>query len=61
MHGAGESGTNNAAQVNGNIDNLLAEAKRRGAFLYAPQTNGGWSSATILDRVASMLDRALAE
>jgi len=61
MHGAGESGTNNAAQVNGNIDNLLAEAKRRGAFLYAPQTNGGWGSATILDRVKTMIDRALAE
>jgi predicted peptidase len=61
LHGAGESGTNNAAQVNGNIDNLLAEAKRRGAFLYAPQTNGGWGSAAILDRVKAMLDRADAE
>lgn len=61
LHGAGESGTNNAAQVNGNIDNLLAEAKRREAFLYAPQTNGGWSSATILNRIAGMLDRALVE
>jgi predicted peptidase len=61
LHGAGESGTNNSAQVNGNIDNLLAEAKRRNAFLYAPQTNGGWGSATILDRVKTMIDRALAE
>jgi predicted peptidase len=61
LHGAGESGVNNAAQVNGNIDNLLAEAKRRGAYLYAPQTNGGWSTSTILDRVNTMLDRAIAE
>jgi len=61
MHGAGESGTNNSAQVNGNIDNLLAEAKRRGAYLYAPQTNNGWSSVTMTDRVASMVDRALIE
>src|SRR5262245_42977702 len=27
MHGAGEVGTNNTSQVNGNIDNLLNEAK----------------------------------
>src|SRR5690606_13632532 len=27
FHGAGESGTNNLAQINGNIDNLLAAAK----------------------------------
>ncbi|MCC6494519.1 MAG: dienelactone hydrolase family protein [Pirellulales bacterium] len=61
LHGAGESGVNNAAQVNGNIDNLLAEAKRREAFLYAPQTNSGWSSSTILAGINAMLDRALAE
>jgi predicted peptidase len=61
LHGAGESGTNNVAQVNQNIDNLLAEAKQRGAFLYAPQTNSGWASTTILSRTASMLDRALAD
>jgi predicted peptidase len=61
LHGAGESGTNNSAQVNGNIDNLLAEAKRRGAYLYAPQTNGGWDSATITGRVATMVNRALTE
>src|SRR5215211_7046098 len=47
MHGAGEDGTNNTSQVNGNIDNLLAEAKRRGAFLYAPQTTSNWSSAAL--------------
>ncbi len=61
LHGAGESGTNNTGQINSNIDNLLAEAKRRGAFLYAPQTNGGWASTTILDRVMTMVDRSIAE
>ena len=35
LHGSGEAGKDNANQVNGNIDNLLAEAKRRGAFLCA--------------------------
>lgn len=61
LHGAGESGTNNSAQVNGNIDNLLAEAKRRGAYLYAPQTNNGWSSVAMTNGVASMIARALVE
>src|SRR5688572_30151659 len=61
LHGAGESGANNTAQVNGNIDNLLAEAKRRGAFLYAPQTTAGWTTATITDRVMTMVNRALAD
>jgi len=60
LHGAGESGTNNLAQINGNLDNLLAEAKRRGAFLYAPQTNGGWGSSVITGRVMTMVDQALA-
>ena len=61
LHGAGESGSNNVSQVNGNIDNLLNEAKRRGAYLYAPQTNQGWGSTTITGRVAEMVDRALDE
>lgn len=61
LHGAGESGSNNTAQVNGNIDNLLTAAKARGAYLYAPQTSVGWSSSTIIDRVMSMVDRASTE
>ena len=61
LHGSGESGTNNTAQVNGNIDNLLRHSKTNGAFLYAPQTNAGWSSGAILDRVGSMIDQALAQ
>jgi predicted peptidase len=61
LHGAGESGTNNTAQVNGNIDNLLAAAKARGAYLYAPQTSTGWTSSTAIDRVMAMVEQALAQ
>ncbi|MBN2023417.1 MAG: tandem-95 repeat protein [Pirellulales bacterium] len=44
LHGAGESGTNNTSQINANIDNLLAHAKRDqyAAFILAPQTDSGW-------------------
>src|SRR5215212_1257419 len=58
MHGGGEAGTNNLAQINGNIDNLLAEAKRRGAFLYAPQSTGAWSTTTLTTNVMTMIGRA---
>lgn len=61
LHGGGESGTNNISQINGNIDNLLAEAKRRGAYLYSPQTANNWSSTTWTDRVATMIDRAITD
>jgi predicted peptidase len=61
LHGAGESGTNNTAQVNSNIDNLLAAAKARGAYLYAPQTSIGWTSSTAIDRVMAMVEQALAQ
>ena len=46
LHGAGESGTDNVAQVNSNIDNLLAHVKMStySSFLLAPQTNSGWFS-----------------
>jgi predicted peptidase len=60
MHGAGETGTDNVDQINRNIDNLLAEAKVRGAFLLAPQTNTTWADTTITSRTATMIDRALA-
>jgi len=59
LHGAGESGTNNLGQLSSNMDNLLAEAKQRGAFLYAPQTNSGWGTTTVTTHIATMLDRAL--
>jgi predicted peptidase len=61
LHGGGEAGANNTAQVNVNIDNLLAEAKRRGAFLYAPQSPGNWSSASLSTNVMTMVDRALTQ
>lgn len=61
LHGAGEAGTNNSLQVNVNIDNLLAEAKLRGAFLYAPQSPGDWGSTVRTDRVMTMVDQALAD
>ena len=58
LHGGGEAGTNNLSQVNGNIDNLLAEAKRRGAFLYAPQSPSNWSSATLSANIMTMIGQA---
>jgi predicted peptidase len=62
LHGSGEAGRDNANQVNGNIDNLLAEAKRRGAFLYAPQVPGEeWRERDLTDNVMAMIDRAIAE
>jgi predicted peptidase len=61
LHGGGENGTNNISQINSNIDNLLAEAKRRGAYLYAPQTTNNWTSTLWTDRVATMIDRAITD
>src|SRR3972149_965085 len=61
FHGAGESGTNNLGQINGNIDNLLVAAKARDAFLYAPQTNIGWTNTAHFSRAMTMIDRAIAE
>jgi predicted peptidase len=58
FHGAGEDGTDNVSQIDGNIDNLLAEAKRRGAFLYAPQTTSNWSSAALTTNVMTMVGQA---
>jgi predicted peptidase len=61
LHGSGESGTDNLSQINGNIDNLLAAAKTRGAFLYAPQTQTDFDDAKILANVMTMIDRAIAD
>ena len=66
LHGAGETGSDNLAQINGNIDNLLTAAKDRGAFLYAPQATtvvGGifnWNNLARTDSVMSMVDQLLA-
>jgi predicted esterase len=61
LHGGGEEGTNNISQINGNIDNLLAEAKQQGAYLYAPQSTSDWSNLTLTNRVMTMIDRAVSE
>ncbi len=60
LHGGGEEGTNNTSQINSNIDNLLAEAKLKGAYLYAPQSTSDWSSITLTNNVMTMIDRAAA-
>jgi predicted peptidase len=60
LHGGGEAGTNNVAQLHPNIDGIFAEAKRRGAFLYAPQAPLNWRPPSVTHRVATMLDSALA-
>ena len=62
LHGAGETGTNNTSQVNGNIDNLLDSAMARGAYLYAPQAiTRNWSDTTRTTTVMSMIDQALTD
>ncbi len=62
LHGAGETGTNNTSQVNGNIDNLLDEVMERGVFLYAPQAiTRNWSDTTRTSTVMSMIDQALTD
>jgi predicted peptidase len=61
FHGFGESGTDNRAQINGNIDNLLTAAKARGAYLYAPQTSIGWENPILLTDAMTMIDRAIAD
>jgi predicted peptidase len=61
LHGGGEVGTNNTSQINANIDNLLAEAKQLGAFLYAPQSTTNWNSTALTNNVKRMIDRAAIE
>jgi predicted esterase len=59
LHGAGAIGTNNTTQVLHTPDYLLDEAKRRGAYLYLPQTSVGWSTLSHIDSVATMIDRLI--
>lgn len=68
FHGHGERGSahngdgdgyDNTAQVNGNIDNLLAAAKEHDFLLYAPQTWNGWDSDKLHIAVAQV--RTIAE
>jgi len=61
LHGAGEAGTDNLKQINGNIDNLLAGAIQRDAFLYAPQNVGSFANSLALYPALAMIDRAIAD
>jgi hypothetical protein len=61
LHGAGAVGTNNTTPVQHTPQYMLDEAKRRGAFLYVPQTSSSWSPAGVLDGVMTMIDRAVAD
>lgn len=53
LHGMGERGSNNTSQVNDNINNLLAAAKDRDFFIYAPQTGGNWDPRSFMKQVAN--------
>ncbi len=65
LHGYGERGTDNLAQINSNIDPVLSHCKTEEAFLFAPQcspTSGWGGGATLsnsLQRAMTLLDRAL--
>lgn len=59
LHGAGAVGTNNLTPVQHTPQFMLDEAKARGAFLYVPQTSSSWSPDVVLDRVMTMIDRAV--
>jgi predicted esterase len=61
LHGGGAIGSNNITQVEHTPDYLLEEAKRRGAFLYVPQTASGWGTISDVDSVMTMIDRAADE
>jgi predicted esterase len=61
LHGGGAIGSNNVTQVEHMPDFLLEEAKRRAAYLYAPQAPGGWASPPAIDSVMTMIERAVAE
>jgi predicted peptidase len=62
LHGSGQIGSDNIRQVSAfPIENLLAQAKQRGAFVYAPQTSSSWLSKTTTDRLMTMIDRAIVD
>src|SRR5262245_52938402 len=49
LHGGGAVGTNNVTQIEQTPPFLIDEAKRRGAFLYVPQTPTNWATTSILN------------
>ncbi|MCA9213289.1 MAG: dienelactone hydrolase family protein [Planctomycetales bacterium] len=66
MHGAGEQGNDNTQQIGRNIDELLALAKDRRAYIYAPQSDSegqgihNWNDITRTTAVKDTLDSILA-
>jgi predicted peptidase len=59
LHGGSGRGENNLNQLNQDIDLVLAEAKRRGAFLLAPQAPLNWRPRLVTDRAVVMLSQVL--
>jgi len=58
LHGGGDAGSNNLNQIRWDVDFLFAEAKRRGAFLLAPQAPLNWRPKSVTDNVVSLLNLA---
>ena len=61
LHGGGDAGSNNLNQIRWDVDLMFAEAKRRGAFLYAPQAPLNWRPLSVTNNVVTMLDRAVSQ
>lgn len=60
LHGGGGIGTDNTRHLI-DFDGLLADAKTRGVFVYAPQaTSAFWQNANRPELVLSMIDQAIA-
>ncbi len=59
LPGSNANGTDNLAQLAQVTQLMMAEAKDRGAFLYAPQTTSTWSSQVVTDEVMTMVGRAI--
>jgi predicted peptidase len=61
LHGGGDAGSNNLNQIRWDVDFLFAEAKRRGAFLLAPQAPLNWRPKSVTDNVVSLLKLATSQ
>ena len=61
LHGGGDAGSNNLNQIRWDVDFLFAEAKRRGAFLLAPQAPLNWRPRSVTDNVVSLLNLATSQ
>jgi poly(3-hydroxybutyrate) depolymerase len=61
LHGSGVAGVDNVRQITSLPDFVVDEAKRRGSFLYVPQTATTWTPSTRIDSVMTMINRAVTE